>query len=966
MPQSNRTPSRFVLAVSVVSALAWCAGQAFAAGAAGGGGGGGASPADQLLGQYPGLMSSTWNDRPIAFAGVPMNGAKSAEQAASDFVNQHADAFGAGQVELVLSRVNELSFGRQTVFAYTQVMDGVPVEFGMARVLVLNTFEDADAAHKVVLASAKLAQRPAEGFADVTVSPEEAVAKARSLPRYAGLKTWSEPELVVFYGEGDFDAWITPIRAWKFVGSDPVDPSTPTKYTCFVDASTGELVHARNDITHVDITGQVRGNVSPNNTADWSGNPPVQVGVPEIQVRVQGTSTSVFTDRSGNFSIPWSGSSPVTLEVGVAAGRRVTVNDTVSPEILLTQSATPGTPATLVINATPSEVTTAQTNAFVYQTQTRNFVADYAPTFAAQLDTIGNSTATAILPANTAVAGSCNAFYDGISTNYYPFSAVDACNNTAFASVISHEYGHHVVNRLGLAQGAFGEGFSDTISILLFDDPIIGRYFRTSGSPVRQPAAANQQYPCTSTAIHTCGMILGGTIWDIRTGLGTKFGSAQGLQVARQLHLDWAQTAIGGIGLNSAHPTTALEYLAVDDIDGNLCNGTPNYAEIRTAFNNHGISVPNAETRASIALVGSVPSSISSGQALELQLDITPGTATITPGSPRVLYRHQSTNSFMSQPLTLVSGNRYSTSIPSANCGQTIELSFVVTTSAGDVSYPTGCDIPAPIRIPAYDSVTTTTENFETANAGWTVGPNTATTGIWTRVNPLGTAAQPEDDTTSAPGVNCWVTGQGTSSTNTGEQDVDGGRTILTSPAFNLSGFNPSFVTINYNRWFNNNAGSNPYDDAFRIEASSDNGTTWVPAETVGPGSAANSTEVSGGWRSVSWSLASRGLAATSGFRIRFIAEDAGVGGSIVEAAIDDLRIIAPTCSISCNDIDFNNDNLSPDAQDIDDYLSVLSGGPGACSSGNCDDLDFNRDGLVPDSADLDALLSRLSGGPCL
>ena len=65
-----------------------------------------------------------------------------------------------------------------------------------------------------------------------------------------------------------------------------------------------------------------------------------------------------------------------------------------------------------------------------------------------------------------------------------------------------------------------------------------------------------------------------------------------------------------------------------------------------------------------------------------------------------------------------------------------------------------------------------------------------------------------------------------------------------------------------------------------------------------------------------------------------------------------------------CDPIDFNNDGLFPDTADIEDFLSVFSGGP--CSTGTCGDIDFNNDGLFPDTLDIDALLSVFSGGPCL
>ncbi len=66
-----------------------------------------------------------------------------------------------------------------------------------------------------------------------------------------------------------------------------------------------------------------------------------------------------------------------------------------------------------------------------------------------------------------------------------------------------------------------------------------------------------------------------------------------------------------------------------------------------------------------------------------------------------------------------------------------------------------------------------------------------------------------------------------------------------------------------------------------------------------------------------------------------------------------------------CDTIDFNNDGLFPDTSDIDDFLSVFSGG--ACSNDpNCSDIDYNNDGLFPDTLDIDAMLSVFSGGACL
>ncbi len=79
------------------------------------------------------------------------------------------------------------------------------------------------------------------------------------------------------------------------------------------------------------------------------------------------------------------------------------------------------------------------------------------------------------------------------------------------------------------------------------------------------------------------------------------------------------------------------------------------------------------------------------------------------------------------------------------------------------------------------------------------------------------------------------------------------------------------------------------------------------------------------------------------------------------------LRAPMPSVGPVCDSIDFNNDSLYPDTADIDDFLSVFSGGP--CSTAptpGCSDIDFNNDSLFPDTLDIDALLSVFSGGGCL
>ncbi|HYF14293.1 MAG TPA: S8 family serine peptidase [Phycisphaerales bacterium] len=84
-------------------------------------------------------------------------------------------------------------------------------------------------------------------------------------------------------------------------------------------------------------------------------------------------------------------------------------------------------------------------------------------------------------------------------------------------------------------------------------------------------------------------------------------------------------------------------------------------------------------------------------------------------------------------------------------------------------------------------------------------------------------------------------------------------------------------------------------------------------------------------------------------------------GASVNPGWLDFNAVFTPTPQ--CDSIDFNNDGLFPDNQDLEDFLNVFGGG--ACSTGNCNDIDFNNDGLFPDNQDLQAFFDVFGGGAC-
>ena len=283
---------------------------------------------------------------------------------------------------------------------------------------------------------------------------------------------------------------------------------------------------------------------------------------------------------------------------------------------------------------------------------------------------------------------------------------------------------------------------------------------------------------------------------------------------------------------------------------------------------------------------------------------------------------------FVAIPMSQISENLYEATFPAVTClapvayyvsaESTDEEVFTSPTNAPGESYPTvAASGVEPIAMFDLEQ-----------DAGWTVGApdDDATTGVWERGNPIGTAAQPENDHTEG-GTDCYFTGQGTMGGDLGENDVDNGKTSLTSPAFDLEG--AEAVELSYWRWYSNTTGGAPNADIFVVQASDDDGATWQTVEITGP----DGPGTNGGWTNATIRLTDF-VEATSSVRVRFVASDES-DPSLVEAAVDDIVLTSLLCGASCP-ADFNGDGeLS--VLDFVAFQIAFVGGD--------DSADFNGDG---------------------
>ena len=166
---------------------------------------------------------------------------------------------------------------------------------------------------------------------------------------------------------------------------------------------------------------------------------------------------------------------------------------------------------------------------------------------------------------------------------------------------------------------------------------------------------------------------------------------------------------------------------------------------------------------------------------------------------------------------------------------------------------------------------------------GWTEF-GTANAGKWERGIPFGTSyngfdANPGEDVNSDCLGMAFVTGN-SSLGGVGDDDVDGGNTILSSPIFDLGNYNDPYLS--YYRWFFNDGGFSSPNDTFYVQI--DNGNLTVTVETVSSIDPGNSNWVFNGIRIADF------ITPTANMQLLVITSDIQ-GGHLVEAGFDKFWI---------------------------------------------------------------------------
>jgi hypothetical protein len=355
------------------------------------------------------------------------------------------------------------------------------------------------------------------------------------------------------------------------------------------EATTGDILHVENNV-HPSISGTVRARVI---TGDDSMECGVLGVVPLPYANVTSPIGNATTDNSGAFTIADSGSGTVSVTSAIS-GTYFTVTDNSGTLQPLSQNVS--RPGTVNFLHEDSAVPPARVLAALSAYKQTNEIRDMLLTYLSDYPIIANQRSFEIVVNHTDMRGCAMiAWYDDERNprSVHFCEALGDYANTAFGSVVHHEYGHHIVDSGGSRQGEYGEGMGDVIAMLFSKDPrmAVGIHPNQCSEALRNAdnTCTYSATDCSScgTAIHECGMLLSGTIWDIWNELDIT-DPANADDIIRSLALS-SIPLHEGTGINAS---IAVDLLTLDDDDALLENGTPHYQEICTGFSRHGMSCP--------------------------------------------------------------------------------------------------------------------------------------------------------------------------------------------------------------------------------------------------------------------------------------------------------------------------------------------------------------------------------------
>ncbi len=801
---------------------------------------------------------------------VPLTDEGAVESLARRFVSENRAVFGISDAELETFHIGRAPGKWSTIF--TQTHGGVPV-YGSRAYLVFTDAGRLFAFGSDVYRAIGVSSVPSLGEKDALDVAKTSIGFVEGRDRVR----FSELFVLPVGGDGFRLTWRFDLSV-----EDPFG-----LWATYVDAHTGEIVWRENHVrAFVDLFGHVQAD------AEWDGycdGITADYPLMGMYVNVSGVGTAT-TDENGDFTLSYGGSDDRSISAELR-GPWCNVNNYGGSDAGHSGTITPGELYTIDWNDEGALL--SEQDCFAYVNRQHDWLKEIDP------DYTGMDYEVPTYVERTDFYCPGNAWWDGYSINMC-YEAGGYGNTGRMGDVVFHEYGHGITDFL---YGAYDppsdlhEGNSDIVANLLTREHIIGLgfYLNNCSSGIRD-SQNNLIYPDDLTGSgHHDGQIIAGFIWDSWQELLAVYPEAYADSV---IFHDWHFGR--KLGLPQSQPDQVYWTFVADDDDGNLDNGTPHHDQLCTGATNHGYDCPEILVG---VLISHTPLATTTEEntPLDVIMSMVSTEGNLVIDNSMVSYRTNG-GAWNDLPITATGEpDEYSATIPGQPQPTQIDYYIYGEDDAGYTkTHPAG----APGNYHSF-YVAWLYEPFETGLDNFTVGApdDDATTGIWERVDPVGTnyggPLQPEDDFTAAPGTDCYITGQHYGG-GVGDNDVDDGKTTLFSDVYDLSGATEAHAV--YRRWYSNDLGSAPGEDYWLVQISNDGGSTWQTVE--------NTNDDAEQWLEVVVDILSF-FPSPDQVQFKFVASDE-FNGSLVEAGVDEFTILADIGPVN-NEPQFSSGAVSPE-----------------------------------------------------
>ncbi len=751
-----------------------------------------------LKADVPGVKAYRTGQRVSRLYGTTFSQGATAEQSADQFRLEHADIFGVAPQDLVAGQPTKRGALTQpvmydpesgtykfTLVYYSQKIDGIPVFESELRLLVRN-----EADYPLVLAASALRDLGDFVVDRSKTSAHSVAAEQTAVMVEPSLTSFSEQETVIWAGLDD--QLVKPRMAVSFIG----ESDFPEKFLFVADPVTGEILYKRNLLIFVDIEGTNMGMASQGPASEQCVEE-IPEALPYARVNVG--EQVAYSDAEGNFVIT-DILAPGSVNVEARLwGTWFRVYNYTGTDLVTTIPVTPPDAADIMHNAAnDDESIRGQVNVYIEANVIRDMVVRWNPLYPSMMDNefpIYASRTDGYCPGN--------AWYDPSEESMNFCLSGDQYPNTAWSSVIHHEYGHHLVNMAGSGQDQYGEGLGDCMSVLLSDVPELGLgFYGPCEDPLRN-ADNDFQYPCTGSG-HTCGQLLSGSIWSTRNELAQTHPDDY-LDILQNLTVNSILMHTGSV----ITPQITIDFLTLDDDDANLENGTPHYWEIAAGFGAHNMPAPELSL-AEFDYANSVPTLLWPETPDTFQVSITGLIGEEPVSGSGMLHYSVDGGATVSIAMEESAANQYTAILPGFPCFSKVEFQVSTVLASGPTIYN-----PAPgsefSALVATDQKIAFEDDFE-SDQSWTAE------GAWSRGTPTGNGGEHGNPDPTSGHDSPNVFGYNL----TGDYDNGMSETNLTSPAFDCSGLGG--VTLKFWRWLGVEQPS--YDHAY-VRVSND-GSTWT------------------------------------------------------------------------------------------------------------------------------------------